>query len=178
MEYVILGFLMIRDLSQYDLLQALSKNVSPFYKPSLGSIQNALKKLLRQHYILKELQEGSGRKKALYSITPEGTRYLKSWMLTEFSQSKFEAELNTRIFFLGNFDYELKRTVFSHALSYVTSELDAFSREYTRMQSITLNPNIANLAKYQIKTLEMTINQFETLSIWLKKEIVELEDQL
>ncbi len=45
MEYVILGFLMIRALSQYDLMKVLKEEVSPFYKPSLGSLQNALKKL-------------------------------------------------------------------------------------------------------------------------------------
>ena len=101
MAYVLLGFLCLRTLTQYDMLKILKTRVSPFYQPSLGSIQTTLKKLLNNGYItIEEIREG--RKKNTYRITSAGREAFFHWMrAAEYNESvaKLDSELSTRLFF-------------------------------------------------------------------------------
>ncbi|WP_236880832.1 PadR family transcriptional regulator [Clostridioides difficile] len=45
LEYIILGFLMEKELSGYDLKQIMSESTSYFFDASFGSIYPALKRL-------------------------------------------------------------------------------------------------------------------------------------
>ncbi|WP_025025397.1 PadR family transcriptional regulator [Caldalkalibacillus mannanilyticus] len=68
MEFVILGLLMIRQMSQYDIKKILQQKISPFFSPSLGSIQSALKKLMDNGHIeLDEVVEGGRQQKKLFN---------------------------------------------------------------------------------------------------------------
>ena len=176
MEYVILGFLMIRSLSQYDLLQALSKEVSPFYRPSLGSIQNALKKLIEKNHIKKSVNTDTGRKKNQYTITESGLKHFKLWMLSDFSETKFETDLNTRLFFLGHFDINERIAIIKKGQLYVSSALAVYKCEMIRFNDMTFSEDFAEIIKYQIKTLDLGIHAYIHLNNWLLKELKEQED--
>jgi DNA-binding PadR family transcriptional regulator len=90
MEFVILGLLMIRGLSQYDIRKALQQKVSPFYSASLGSIQAALKKLEGNGHIeINEVIE-NGRGKKIYTINHTGRQYFMDWMLSSIAPNRLD----------------------------------------------------------------------------------------
>ncbi len=80
LEYIILGFLMEKELSGYDLKQIMSESTSYFFDASFGSIYPALKRLETKGYIhYHEVIDGSKLKK-LYSITNTGKEVFLEWL--------------------------------------------------------------------------------------------------
>ena len=71
MAYLILGLLMLRSLTIYDIKNTLEKKISPFYSASFGSIQTAVKKLLANQYVGFTQKVEHGRNKKEFFITPE-----------------------------------------------------------------------------------------------------------
>lgn len=175
MEYVILGFLMIRALSQYDIMKALDREVSPFYQSSLGSIQNGLKKLLEKKWIEVEAVRGEGRRKNIYQINDEGSRAFVDWMLSEFSDRKFDAQLGTRLFFLGHLNKLERQRIIKNALSQLEGRLASYKKEEASIDLDHLPKEHKQIGEYQIKTLELAIHQDQALDSWLRSLLAEEE---
>lgn len=174
MEFVLLGFLLIRQLSQYDMYMALSKKVSPFYSASLGSIQATLKKLEAKGYISVEKEEGHGRRKNTYTINGSGKAYFIEWMLSEFSEPKFDIQLHTRIFFLGHLEDSDRIKVVDHAIQFLKSQIDEFEAEGIKRPD---EKDYVEVVKYQLKSLDLAVvglkSTLEHL-ILMKKEMEKL----
>jgi len=166
MIYVILGYLMIKSLSQYDLKKVLERDVSPFYSPSLGSIQSALKKLEKLGYIEKFSDNETGRKKYIYLITDEGKSYWKDWVQSDYDDSKFEAQLNTRLFFLGLIEKKDRSIVVDKAIGYLDDKIIAFEREAGKDHQY--NQNFQDIAHYQLKSLDLGLHTLRQTRIWLQ----------
>lgn len=80
LEYIILGFLMSRAASGYDLKQCMAESTSYFFDASYGSIYPALKRLEEKKLILSEEKVSGGKFKKLYSITEEGRDCFLAWL--------------------------------------------------------------------------------------------------
>lgn len=172
MEYVILGFLMIRSLTQYDMLVALSKKVSPFYSASMGSIQSTLKKLERGGYIEVVKTEEKGRRKNIYSVNETGRLHFIKWMMGDYEPHKFDVQLNTRLFFLGHLSFDDRKVVFDKAIDFVGAILKAYGTE----KSLHENQIIQSAhAHYQLKTLDLAICNLKSTLEWLRFEKESLE---
>lgn len=175
MGYVILGFLLIKELSQYDLLKALSKEVSPFYQPSLGSIQSGLKKLLSKDYISKIVDQSTARKKYIYTITPSGKAVFKEWMLSNFNSDKFDTEFHTKLFFLGHLDKPARKKVLMSGQDFVENILKTYRTAHEDINEQLPPSTQTDTIRYQIKTLELGICNYESLKTWLDQEIANME---
>ena len=71
LEYIILGFLMRRKATGYDLKQYMAESTSYFFDASYGSIYPALKRLEEKKFLCSEEQVTGGKFKKLYSVTGE-----------------------------------------------------------------------------------------------------------
>jgi len=176
MEFVILGFLMIRHLSQYAIRNALQRKVSPFFSASLGSIQAALKKLESNGHI--EIHEAmeSGRRKKLYRINEQGKRHFMDWMLSSITPNRFEQDATTRLFFLG-FMAPAERLAIANAIA---DYLEATVREY-EAASLAAGPidvpdQLRDVVKYQLKTLDLGLYYHRSMLAWFRNLIAEMED--
>ena len=171
MEYIILGLLMIRSLSQYDILKALEKEVSPFYSASLGSIQNALKRLTEKSLIEMKAVENSNRGKKIFSITDEGMYYFKTWMLSESSREKFENELPNKLFFMGHLSKSDRKTLIQTNIKTLMTIIDA----YRLIQVASLTMEEDRIMHYQLKTLKLGLSYFESTLTFLESLLIEEE---
>lgn len=174
MEYVLLGFLMIRALSQYDMYQALSRKVSPFYSASLGSIQTTLGKLEKKGFVTVEKIEENGRKKNLYTLTNQGKAAFNKWMLEDFSEQKFEVQFQTKLFFLGHLCHDDRIKVVEKAMGFIESAIMDFKLEDGKYQDLK---DQSDLLKYQLKTLDLGRTGYESTLDWLIKLRREMEAQ-
>ena len=154
MIYVILGFLLLRELSQYDLLKALKQEVSPFYQASLGSVQSALKKLEKEGYVTVNKTVVNGRAKNIYKINDEGKKFFEQFMLGEINPNKFEAEVGTRLFFLGHLGMKERFIVVDKVISHLESLIKAYEEGAVLYKKQSFDPAYADVVKYQFKTLE------------------------
>ena len=101
MAFLILGLLMIHSLTIYDIKTTLEKKISPFYAASYGSIQSAVRKLLKNGHVTFTEKVENGRNKKEYAITPAGQEAFFVWMREDFSVSKFNDEALIKVFFFG-----------------------------------------------------------------------------
>jgi DNA-binding PadR family transcriptional regulator len=180
MAYVLLGFLCLRALTQYDILKALKMRVSPFYQPSLGSIQTSLKKLLSEGWVTVEITR-DGRKKNIYRITDAGKKTFEDWMLADsYSEnvSKLDTELSTRLFFLGLLKPDERLVIMESAVNYIEKLLVEY-RNADKIYSETIFlPSLEDVAKFQLKTLSMGIHQLASMLDWLRVLFRELEKEV
>ncbi len=179
MAYVLLGFLCLRALTQYDMLKALKMRVSPFYQPSLGSIQATLKKLLSEGWATVEITAG-GRKKNIYRITDAGKKVFESWMLADAydeSVSRLDAELSTRLFFLGLLKPDERRKAVKTAVDFIEKMLAEYRKADEVYGKAVYPPLFEDVARFQLKTLSMGIHQLAGMLDWLCGLYHELEEE-
>lgn len=101
MEFIVLGLLMFKDLTIYEINRTFKDNLSIIYSASYGSIQNAILKLMKRNEIgYSEVVEG-GRRKKIYRIHPSGVEVFYHWMKDDVKTNKFEVQMLSKIYFLG-----------------------------------------------------------------------------
>lgn len=99
LEFIILGFLMTREMSGYDLKHLMSVSTSYFFDASFGSIYPALKRLEEKGLInSREIVEGSKYKK-LYSINGDGKKAFMKWLKEPIVFAKTRQNHLVKIFF-------------------------------------------------------------------------------
>ena len=178
MIYVLLGFLCLRACTQYDMLKALKLQVSPFYQPSLGSIQATLKKLLGEGWVTVEVSEG-GRRKNIYRITDEGKKTFRDWMLTDSyteNVSKLDSELSTRLFFLGLMQPNERRLIVKMAADSIDKMLTDYTQANGLYSKKAYPPGYEDVARFQLKTLSLGIHQLASMRDWLFGLYSEMEE--
>jgi len=178
MDYVILGFLLLKSLSQYDIQQLLAKKPSPFYSSSLGSIQASLKKLERIGYITITRTRENNRSKNLYSINQSGKDGFTDWFLADINPQKFDAETSTKLFFLGLLPAGDRALVVGRIIAFLEASLDelAEAQEFYRQKQVP--PEFQEIAKYQFKTLDLGLNHVQQNLIWFQNLLNEMEESL
>jgi len=176
MEFVILGLLMLGNLSQYDILKILEKKVSPFYKASLGSIQSALKKLMKLNQITLHQDEETKRKKNVYVINKEGKENFKIWMMKPINESKIDAEISTKLFFLGLLKAKDQKTIIDMTVSFLERLIDQYEESKKEYSTIHYEKKYQGIVDYQFKTLDLGIYHHKMTLKWfqnLQKELKE-----
>lgn len=108
LEFIMLGFLMYREMSGYDLKQCMLKSTSNFFDASFGSIYPALKKMeSRGDVVAREVVDG-GKFKKLYSISEQGKETFMEWLEQPISFSRTKQDHLVHVLFF-NFLSQEKR---------------------------------------------------------------------
>ncbi len=101
MDYMILGLLLLSNRTIYELRERIRKGLHLIYSDSMGSIQNAVKQLLRKNYIDYEELTENGRHKKSYYITDAGKTHFMEWINSPMvEQAAKQPELG-KIYFMG-----------------------------------------------------------------------------
>ncbi|MCH5152457.1 MAG: PadR family transcriptional regulator [Clostridiales bacterium] len=151
MENIILGLLLLQARTIYQLRKRINDGLNLMYSCSTGSIQAALKKLLKSGYIcISEVTE-NGKKKKLYSITDEGKQYFHLWINSPINNSAKNPEL-AKIYFMGFSEKE-------NRVHLIENHLKGLRKLYLELQVICedgerLSTELQNneIAYYQLQT--------------------------
>ncbi|MCC0645562.1 PadR family transcriptional regulator [Clostridioides sp. ZZV13-5731] len=134
LEYIILGFLMEKELSGYDLKQKMSQSTSYFFDASFGSIYPALKRLEEKGYICyREVIDG-GKLKKLYSITNIGKSYFLEWLEKPIKFSKTKHDHLVNIFFYEYLPKEIIETNLKMLIAEVELLLNKLDTQKTEVE--------------------------------------------
>ena len=88
MDKLILGLLMIKHFTVYEIRQVMRQNFSSMCSDSLGSIQAALKKLSQQGAVTYSEYVEKGKMKKEYAITASGRILFLEWLKKPIDMSK------------------------------------------------------------------------------------------
>jgi len=123
MEKLILGILMLKKLTVYEIRTIIRANFKSMCSDSLGSIQAALKRLLEAEMVtFSEYVEKSVNKKQ-FSITDKGRKELIAWVQTpaDISNSK-NMELG-KFLFMGMLSAEERSSLIDEIIANLEKEL-------------------------------------------------------
>ena len=101
MDSVVLGLLMIRPMTSYEINAAFKAGLSMIYSASYGSIQAVLKKLLKSGMAEYTESIESGRLKKTYTIKEKGRIEFYSWMNSRQGSGRIQGTVLSKIYFLG-----------------------------------------------------------------------------
>lgn len=169
MENMILGLLILKERTVYELRERIRKGLSLIYSDSMGSIQAALRQLMRKGSIACKEQTESGRHKKIYFITDVGKAQFTHWIHEPMSASSKHPELS-KLYFMGFCEQKSRlKSLRSHILELrkqyevlcaICVDGEAMEREYVHndifyYQLIT--------ARYGRDWMKFNIEWYETL---------------
>lgn len=181
MENIILGLLLLKSMTAYEISSFTNKNLALICSGSAGSVQIALKKLLKnQHITVNEFVEGSINKK-FYTITDAGKAEFSQWVTSPMRASKVKNMELSKLFFLGFADEQSRIS----AIEDYINQLQEIKDVLLSIKELTSNANISKLmelpisnaedvAAYQSATLDFGIDSASFEIEWYKKLLLKM----
>ena len=133
MEYIILGLLLFKPMTVYEIRIYIQKNLTTICSDSLGSIQIAVKKLLNKGYITTKEYLERGLVKKKHSITSIGVEHYKEWVGSPINIAKMTNMEESKLYFLGTASKEKR---ISFLKSYISSLKEQFNK-LVRIKELT-----------------------------------------
>lgn len=157
MAHVILGLLMIRPQSLYDLVKNFEAAVSLFYSASSGSIRRALETLLTRDLIEVDQVEPGARARKAYRVTEAGRQEFRSWMTGPVTGPDAEAAALPRLFFLGLLEPGERREVLPRVTARIQEDLARLEALDERLDAEPVPEGYDDVVRYQRATLDYGI---------------------
>lgn len=171
LEYIILGFLMRREMSGYDLKLYMAKSTSNFFDASFGSIYPALKRLETKGQISSREVVDCGKYKKLYSITDTGEICFRNWLEQPIEFAKTRLDHLVKVFFLGFLPKERAMQELQSLISEVESVLRNLKESQSKIKAKT--------DMFQYSTLIYGIHYYQFIINWsndLLKELTKFQE--
>lgn len=183
MEKIILGLLMIKSMTGYEIRSFIKNHLSLMCSDSAGSFQTALQKLLAANTITcNEYVENNVNKK-LYTITAIGRNAFVQWEERPMNHKKKKNMELVKLFFLGELESEKRAPLLRTYLSQLTGEQelliklkeDILLSEAAFLTEFQSNKTVIDRFKYQMATLDYGIASFGFEIQWYTQLVCDLE---
>ncbi|NDI36547.1 PadR family transcriptional regulator [Chengkuizengella sediminis] len=160
MIYVILGLLMLRKMTVYDIKNVLEREVSPFYAASYGSIQNAIKKLLKEEAITYTESIDNGRAKKVYQLTEKGKEDFINWLSSEINIDTPKDDGLLKLYFYGFLNMEKRIRLLEKYTSVLREKIHSYKTYQTKAKDYKIPNGYGEIADFQFTTLEYAIRHY------------------
>lgn len=136
-EYIILGFLMERKMTGYDIKLHMGMSTSYFADASFGSIYPSLKRLVQKELIVSEEVVENGKLKKIYALNDQGREEFKRWLAApiEATKSGFAPAL-TKIFFYSHLPKEQARELIRNYIGDIQEFKNGLIQLRTKVESL------------------------------------------
>lgn len=173
MEYIILGLLNISSMTSYQINQFIKNNFSIICSDSYGSLQTALKKLVKEGSI-DFIQEKEGRKQKQYTLTETGKIKLFQWLKNPMTIQKSKNIELSKLFFMDNMD---AKTNTKNITQYIM-QLEEAERQLTIIKTeFEKSIKNENNTWFQKKTIEYGLEAIKFEKTWYKNLLKEIKLQ-
>ncbi len=125
MDNIILGLLLLQSRTIYQLRARIGKGLNLMYSSSTGSIQAAIKKLLRCGDIDCEETVESGKRKKIYHITESGKQHFLTWVNAPMAQQGIRCPELVKVYFMGFSDRESREAIIARYLLFLKEQYRA-----------------------------------------------------
>lgn len=196
MDKIILGILMLHRMTAYEIRNVIKSNFKSMCSDSLGSIQAALKKLLRLEMVTFEELVEKGVNKKRYAITDIGQKALIEWIKIPIDISKTKNIDAGKLLFMGYLPKEERKKLIDKIILSLEGEYTALKkvkesiqvedertaltnyllsdREYQeRIRNLNresdISENIKEISKFTLATLDYGIDISAFNIEWFKK---------
>ena len=208
MDKLILGLLMIKPFTVYEIRQVTRQNFSSMCSDSLGSIQAALKKLSQQGAVTASEYVEKGKMKREYAITASGRILFLDWLKTPIDMTKNKNMDLGKFLFMGYLPKKDQIQMLDLAIEILeveVQELEAvrdsihFAEEQDKVrvyleqnshlatelietsQATSLAESISQIGYFEVKTLEFGLDSARFQLDWfikLRQQLSEKEKEV
>jgi DNA-binding PadR family transcriptional regulator len=171
LENIILGLLLYKKLSIYEIKKAMDQYVCFFYSSSYGSIIPTLKKMEKNQYVVSNQMVANGRNRKEYELTEVGRNKFIVWLSEEISIGKTENEALLRLFFLSEIPVNERISILNayiEKLQKTVNELKAIENETLKMN---VPKQLEEVFNYRIATIDFGIKYYEFEMDWFRNII-------
>lgn len=196
MDKIILGILMLRRMTTYEIRNVIKNNFKSICSDSLGSIQIALKKLFELGMVTCEELVEKGVNKKRYSITDIGQETLMEWLKVPIDTSKTKNMDFGKILFMGYVPKENQKELIDKIIlsleeeyvslkavkdsinaeeeraefeKYLLTDIEYQDRIRDLNESNNISQNINEISKFTLATLDYGIDMAAFNIAWFKK---------
>lgn len=169
-DYVLLGFLMEKGMSGYDMKQKMQLRTSFFYNTSYGSIYPSLKKMESNNWIKSEESTEDGKFKKIYIILEKGKDEFLKWLDMPLEVTNAKVYFLVRIFF---YEYLPKEKAIIHLEEFVGRIQDAIAK----LEKLECRSKINNSGSYKISIREFGIDYYRFILEWFKKQLNQIKKE-
>lgn len=174
---VILGLLILKPMSLYDLVGAFRSGISLFYSASTGSIKRALDSLIADGYVEVGPAESSGRGRKAHMITPAGRQHFHDWMVSELTGGSTETAALSRLFFLGLIDADERPAVVRQIEARLEREIAELDEVREQISSQDVPEEWREAARYQRATLDYGTASYGFALNWFREALSSIEQE-
>lgn len=177
MEFIILGLLLLKEMTIYEMNSQFKGGLALIYAASYGSLQNGTRKLLKNQLIDYRETVEKGRMKKIYSITDKGQEAFYSWMEGSINPQKLEVTMLSKVYFLGLVECtEKKISIIKNIREVATATKGEMEALRESLSSLNLGEKEKKIGQFQFKTLDYGILAHQTGLSWLWDLHTELEN--
>jgi DNA-binding PadR family transcriptional regulator len=177
MEFVILGLLMLREQTLYEIKKAFEDTISLFYSASFGSIGAAISKLLEKEWIGLEERVEHGRNKKIYAITPAGSAAFQDWLRSHIPSEKVKEPALTRLFFMGFLPATERIALIESHVAALEAIHATLAMLHAQAEQAEIPAEKHELAEFQLLTLDYGRDYYAFSIAWFKQLLTSLKEQ-
>ena len=196
MDKIILGILMLRRMTAYELRNTIRDNFKSMCSDSLGSIQVTLKKLLSLKMVTFEELVEKGINKKRYAITDIGEKVLMEWIKIPIDISKTKNIDMGKLLFMGYISKNEQKNLINKIIlsleeeyselknlkesinfenerlgieNYLLTDTEYQERIKNLNKKNNVSKNIKEISKFTLATLDYGIDVVDFNIKWFKK---------
>lgn len=158
MDQIILALLVMKSRTIYEIRTKFANNLNLMYSSSTGSIQAAIKKLLKAGYITYSEIIENGKYKKVYTITESGREEFEKWINAPFNVGLNKNPELAKIYFMGLSD---KRNRCQRIRQYI-SQLEEYHQTlkliYEEGKKIQVPKEHEDILKFQLITVKYGVD--------------------
>lgn len=163
-RYALLGMLLDRSSTGYDIKSLMGRSTVYFWRESDSTIYPMLKVLAQDGKVLSQVVYVGKKKKEIFSITEEGKREFHAWFKMPTSEESPRNEFLLKLFFVTDRNEMLR--LFEERLEKVEEILEEYKRIEERLENAVDSPRQA----IRLKALRYGMTQLQSEIRWLREE--------
>ncbi|GAA1729230.1 hypothetical protein GCM10009809_25960 [Isoptericola hypogeus] len=169
MAHVILGLLLLRPQSLYDLVKNFEAAVSLLYSASSGSIRRALETLLTGGLIEVDEVGPGARGRKTYRVTDAGREEFHSWMTGPMAGPDAEAAALPRLFFLGLLEPDERAEVLARVVARIENDLARLEALGEQIDAAEIPEEFRDVFRFQRTTLDYGLASHRHALAWFRE---------
>lgn len=175
MDKIILGLLILKSRTIYEIRTKFADNLNLMYSSSTGSIQAALKKLLTAGYVRCTEAVENGKRKKIYEITDSGRAGFSLWVNSAFDGAQNKNPELAKLYFMGLSNQNERCSRIREFIQSLKETHATLSVVYNEGLSLTPSEQYRDLFNYQLATAKFGVD-FTAFQInWFTELLADIE---
>lgn len=178
MDHIILALLYLQSRTIYEIRAKFEGDFGLMYSSSMGSIQAAVKKLLRTGCITYTELIEHGKYKKQYNITDEGRKTMLHWVNSPFGTAQNKNPELAKLYFMGLSDKESRCRRIREYITSLKQYHTALELIYKEGMDLEPPKEYSDLFRFQLVTVKFGVDSSAFEIEWLTRLLSDLEQEM